>query len=144
MATEVQNHTEPSVTSLVSGIVGDFQDLIKQQLRLTREEIEADLRKTKETASVLAFGAVLGILGAFTSCLMLAHLIYWLVAPTGTDPSPLPLWSCFAIVGVGFLLAGGLLLQSAKKKIDTARSPLGDTAQGLKENIEWKTKARPS
>ena len=50
MATEVQNQSEQSVAALVGGIVGDVQDLIKQQLELTRKEIEADLRKTREAA----------------------------------------------------------------------------------------------
>ena len=147
MATEVQNHSEPSVTSLVGGIVSDFQDLIKQQLRLTRQEIEADLRKTKETVSLLAVGAILCLLGAFTSCLMLAHLIHWLATPAtavAVDPATLPLWGCFGLVAAALWLAGGYMLLSAKKKVDEASSPLHDTAQGLKENLEWKTKASPS
>jgi len=142
MATEVQNHTEPSVTSLVSGIVSDFQDLIKQQLLLTRKEIEADLRKSKEAVSILAVGWTICLIGVFAVCLMLALLLHWLGAPAGTDPSSLPLWASFAVVGCLFLIGGVASIVAGKKKIDAIG--LEDTAQALKENIEWKTKTSPS
>lgn len=144
MATEVQNHSEHSVTSLVSGIVSDMQDLFKQQLRLTRQEIEADFRKTKEAASLLVVGVITTMLGAFAACLMLAHLLHWLGAPAGDDRSSLPLWASFAVVGILFLIGGGLAIMAGKKRMDAVGIPLHETAQALKENIEWKTKASPS
>jgi len=144
MATEVQNYSAQSVTSLVSGLVSDFQDLVKQQLRLTRQEVEADLRKSKEAVSFLAIGGGLALLGAFAGCLMVAHLLHWLAAPAGTDPSSLPLWGSFAITGGLFLSGAGVAFLAAKKKLDALRHPLQDTALALKENLEWKTKPSPS
>jgi len=140
MATEVQNHTEPSLTSLVSGIVNDIQDLVKQQLQLTRREIEEDLRKTKEAASILALGLGIAFLGAIPFCLMLVHLLHWLCLPPGSaaDPSHLPLWGCFAIVGGLLTAVGASVAFLGKKKLDTLH-PLDHTAHALKENLEWKT-----
>jgi len=143
MATEVQNQSE-STGSLVSGIVRDFEDLVKQQLRLTRQEIEMDLRKSKESIPFLAAGFTVCLIGAFAVCLMLAHLFHWLGAPAGTDPSSLPLWASFAIVAGLFLFAGGSMLMAGKKKLAAMGTPLHETVQGLKENIEWKTNTRPS
>ena len=147
MAIEVPNQNEPSVTSLLGGIVNDFQDLIKQQLRLTRQEIVTDIRKGKEAASLLVVGMAIAVLGVFALCMMLAHLLHWLGTPSGAagaDPSSLPLWASFGLVGGAFVLAGGLTILAGKKKLDTVSDPLQDTAQALKENIEWKTKASPS
>jgi len=144
MATEVQHQSEQSVTSLVSGIVSDIQDLVKQQLRLTRQEIETDLRKSKEPVSLLAVGWLICLVGAFAICLMLAHLFHWLGAPSGSDPSSLPLWASFAIVASLFLIVGGGLMMAGKKKLEAIGTPLHETVQALKENIEWKTKASPS
>ena len=48
MPVEVQDHSETSATSLVSGIIDDVQNLVKQQFQLTRREIEQDLRKSKD------------------------------------------------------------------------------------------------
>jgi hypothetical protein len=144
MATEVQNNTDESVASLSRGIVNDFQDLLKQQLQLTQQEIKAELRNTKEAALFFSVGGVICLIGLFAICLMLAHLLHWLGAPAGADNSTLPLWASFAIVGSGFLLAGGLAIIAGKKKIDDIGTPLHDTTQGLKENLEWKTKTTAS
>jgi len=144
MATEVPNQNEPSVTALVGGIVNDFQDLIKQQLRLTRQEIVNDIRKGKEAASLLAAGSAVAVLGVFALCLMLAHLVHWLGFPPGAERSAIPLWASFGLVGGAFVTAGGFMVMAGKKKLDTVSDPLKDTAQALKENIEWKTKASPS
>ncbi len=144
MATEVQNHADPSIASLVGGIVSDVQDLVKQQLRLTRQEVETDLRKSKEPVSLLAIGFAFCLAGAFVACLMLAHLLHWLGAPAGTDPSYLPLWASYAIAGSVFLIGGGAIVFAAKKKFEAIGTPLRDTAQALKENLEWKTRTNPS
>src|SRR5881394_4079841 len=110
MATEVQNHSEQSMASLVGGIVGDVQDLIKQQLALTRKEIEADLRKTREAATLLAVGIGTALFGLFAFCLMLAHVIHYLATPAAlrvtAEPAAVPLWGCYGIVAL-LLLGGG-------------------------------------
>jgi hypothetical protein len=144
MATEVQHHSEESVTSLASGIVNDFQDLLKQQLQLTRQELKAEFRQSKEAAAFLSLGGVIVLIGLFAICLMLAHLLHWLGAPTGSDPSALPLWASFAVVGSLFLLGGGFAIFAGKKKIDEIGTPLHETTQGLKENLEWKTNTNVS
>lgn len=139
MATEVQNHSEQSVASLLSGIVSDFQDLVKQQLRLTRQEIETELSKSKAPVSLLAAGWLICLVGVFAFCLMLAHLLHWLGMPAGSDPSSLPLWASFAIVSGLFLILGGGVILAAKNKFEAIGTPLHETVEALKENIEWKT-----
>jgi hypothetical protein len=144
MATEVQNQNEAGVAPLVAGIVADFQDLVKQQLRLARLEVQADLRKSKESAALLAAGAGLCVLAAFAAVLALGHLLHWLGLPAGADPSALPLWAGFAVVCGVLLIAGWVLVVAGKKKLAALYDPLPGTVQALKENIEWKTKANPS
>jgi len=139
MALEVQDRAEPTVTSLVSGILSDAQDLFKQQIRLARQEIETDLRKSKEAVSFFAIGWTICLMGAFSLCLMTAHLLNWLGAPQGVDPSSIPLWAGYALVSGICLGAGGMTLLMGKKKVDDMGTPLHETAQALKENIEWKT-----
>jgi len=142
MATEVQNHSEQqSLTSLVTGIVNDFQDLVKQQLQLTRREIEADLRKTREAASIWALGLGVVFLGAIALCLMLAHLIHWLAIPAtaaaGYDPASIPLWVCYLIVGAVFVGSGWCLVLAGKKKIESVHPLDNPATQALKENVQW-------
>jgi len=142
MATEVQNPTDAgSMASLVSGIVTDVQDLIKQQLHLTRKEIEADFRKTREAASLLVLGVGVAFFGVFALCLMLAHLIHYQAIPAAdrlvNDPAAIPLWGCHGIVAAVFLTIGGGLAFAGKKKFDSFNPLPDESAQVLKENIEW-------
>jgi hypothetical protein len=140
MATEVQNHPEQSVASLVGGIVGDVQDLIKQQLALTRKEIEADIRRTRVAALVLFLGIGLALFGCFAVCLMLAHLVHHLTTPVAfQDAASIPLWGCYGIVGAVLSIAGGALAFAGKKKFDSFNPLPDESAQVLKENIEWIT-----
>lgn len=143
MATEVHNHAEPSLSSLLGGIVNDVQDLVKQQFKLARHEIEADLRKSKEGASVLALGVGVVLLGAIMFCLMLAHLIHWLATPASSvstmDPASLPLWACHAIVSAVLLVPGGFLILAGKKKIEQINPVQNPATEALQENVQWMT-----
>jgi len=146
MANEVPNQPpeQQSVTSLLTGIANDFQDLLKQQLKLTRQEIVTDLRQSKEAAIFFTAGGVVCVVGLIGLCLMLAHLFHWLGQPAGTDPSSLPLWGAFAIAAGLFLVGGGALILFGRQRLESMGTPLHETAQALKENIEWKTRTSPS
>jgi len=136
MATTVQNPSDASMVSLVSGIVDDVQELIVQQVKLTRAEIGADVRKAGEIAFMFATGAGILLLGAILACLMLVYLLHWLTSPAGSDVATIPLWACFGIVGAAFGILGGCLVASSKKKLDTTVLVPEQAAIALKENVE--------
>jgi hypothetical protein len=140
MATQVPTSSEPgSVSTLVKGIVDDLGDLIKQQFVFARTEVKADLKKSKDAIVALALGAGAALVGGLLVVLMLVHLLHWLTLPSGADPAGLPLWSCYAIVGVVFLGVGAALLLAGKKKFDSF-NPLPDqSVDALKENVSWMT-----
>jgi uncharacterized membrane protein YqjE len=128
----VQSPPEPSVTALVSGIIHDIQELLKQQVTLFRVEIREDLRKTKEAVVSLAAGLLVTLLGAFLLSLALPLLLWW-AAPA------LPPWACFAIVGGALTALGAILLYAGVKKLEAA-NPLHDqSVEALKENVQWLT-----
>lgn len=133
MASDVlQTDTSPSLTQLVSGIVADSQELIKQQWALLRHELKDDLRKTKEASTALAVGAGLAGVGGLLLCHLLVHLVSW-AAPTW------PLWVCYGVVGVPIATAGAALFYMGINKFK-ALNPLPDqSAQALKENMRWIT-----
>jgi len=138
MATAVQNSHEPSATSLVSGIVNDFQDLIKQQLQLTRQEILEDLRKAKEGAQLYSVGVGALVLGALALVPALAHLLHWATSPAGSDPASLPLWACFLLVAVVFGAAGGVLLWLGDTRFKEMNTLTNNPAtEAMKENLDW-------
>lgn len=129
MSTDVHVGNEPSLTSLVTGIINDTQDLFKQQIALLKAELRDDFKKTKEGLSALALGAGLVFFGGLMLCVTLALLLSWAAS--------LPTWAGFGIVGVILTLVGGGLLWAGKKRFDTF-NPLPDqTAASVKENVQW-------
>jgi len=143
MPAEVQTPVEgTSFTSLVKGIVNDVGDLIKQEFRFAQAELKTDLRRTGQASLFLIVGAVTAFLGLGVLFLMLVHLLHWLTSPAGLDTAGLPLWACHAIVG--FLVAGtgAILLLVGKKKFDSFNPLPDETAQSIKENLEWITNSK--
>jgi len=132
MSTELQSPPEPSVTSVVHGIVEDAQELIKQQFALVRAEIKEDVRKGKEAAFSLAVGLVIAFLGCSILALMLTELLHW------SSPD-LPLWVCHAIVGGVLLALGAALAFLGIKKFESMNPMPEQSLTALKENLQWTT-----
>jgi hypothetical protein len=128
MRTEVHNGSSPSATTLVSGILTDVQQLMAQQTQLLRLEIREDLRKARTGAIFLGVGVGITAVGGLLFCFMLPYLLNWLTSGV------LPLWACFGIFGVVFLLVGGGAAFTAMKKFQDAAS-LSESTASLKENM---------
>jgi hypothetical protein len=126
---ENQLHASPdaSMTSLVTGILSDAQDLIKQQLELVKHEIREDVREAKEAAASLALG--LGI--AAVGCLFVCTMLVFLLQKAGLD-----LWACFGIVGGILLVVGLVLTYLAKKEAETINPLEGQAARALEESVQ--------
>lgn len=135
MATNLQTSPESSVTSLLTGIVNDFQDLIKQQMALFKHEVSSDMRTTREVTTSLAVGLGILFVGAILLCLMLVHLLAW------AFPN-LPLWACYGIVGGMMAAVGGVLAWQAQQRFETFNPLPDESVAALQENLEWKTKPR--
>lgn len=132
MATDVRNAPGVGITTLVTDIISDAQDLIRQQLALFRQEVRDDLRKTRDGAVALAAGVGVVAVGGLLLLVMVPLLLNWLV------PS-IPLWGCFGTVGAVAAAVGAALLYVGVQRFK-AIHPLSDQAAlGLKENLQWTT-----
>jgi len=135
MATNVHSESDVSVTSLVSGIVGDAQELMKQQLALFKAEVREDMRKTSEASVSLAIGMAAALVGSIVLAFAAAHLLNYAFPEVHIS-----VW--YAVVG-GVVTALGAGLSYAAYQKFRSFNPLPDqTVEALKENLEWKTKPR--
>jgi hypothetical protein len=142
MATNLQEATgarpgpggEPSVASLLSGIVNDAQELIKQQLALFKHEVRQDLARTREIAVSLAVAAPLLLFGTLLLCVMLVALL--------AEVAGLPWWGSFGIIGGALFVIGGGLALVAYQRLESFKPVSDPTAEALKENLEWTTKPK--
>jgi len=131
--------TPTSVSTLVGGIITDAQQLIRQEVQLARREIQEEIHKAKAAALSLVVGGFLALLGTVLLSWMLVNLLYW---ATNNVHEPFPLWACFGIVGAAFAIIGGLLLHAARSKAGDIHLVPPQTAQTLRENVQWIKNAR--
>jgi len=140
MPNEVHAPPETGMTSLLSGIISDFGDLIRQEIRFAKAEVKSDLGKTRDAITVLAIGIGIASVSGLLLLWMLVHLLHWLTIPADAvnpDPAKLPLWACFGIVGVSLGLIGWFTAQTGLRKLQS-NNPLPDqTVQNVKENVQW-------
>ena len=132
MATDLHSTQESGVTALVTGIIGDAEDLFKQQVELLKTEVRHNVRKSMEAGTILASGAWLGLVGAIFLVLMLVYLTQW-YEPTW------PLWVCHGIWGGLIFIAGAILFATGKMKLDSVTPVPERSAEALKENMQWIT-----
>jgi len=139
MPNEVHTPPEPGLTSLVGGIINDFGDLIRQEIRFARAEIKSDLVKTREAVTLLGIGIGIASVAGLLLVWMLVHLLHWLTLPSGTtlDAATLPLWACFGIVGAALAVLGGIIIQTAVRKFHSFSMLPEQTAETVKENVQW-------
>jgi hypothetical protein len=135
MATNLQvgpeTNSEPGLAALLSGIVRDVQELLKQQLALFKHEVRQDVERAKEGVLSLAFAVPFVLLGGILLCLMLVFVLH--------EVAGLPLWGSFGIIGGTLILVGMALALLAWQRLDKVAPLSGPTAEGLKENLEWTT-----
>lgn len=125
---------QPSVATLVGGLIEDTQRLIRQEAALARREVQEEWDKTKEGAGLMAGGMVLlslvGILFAFT----LVKLLHQYVLP-GYE------WACFAIVTAVFAVGGALLLYAGLARFRQVNVVPPQTAESLRQDVQAVTSA---
>ncbi len=117
MSTEVQDPSAPSTAALVGGILVDLQSLVEQQFRVTRLEIEGELRRRAASAAALVIGIALCLVGVIVISIGLVYLLHALTTQGSTDTSAVPLWACYEIVGLVVFAIGGLMANTAKSRL---------------------------
>jgi hypothetical protein len=127
MATE--RDYDASLATLLSGIIGDAQELVRQEIALARQEIREEISTAKDAGIALTIaGAVLAIGGLFlliTLSLGLADLLDW------------PAWAGFGLVGLVAAIVGAVMLSSARQRLQQVHPVPERTVETMKENIEW-------
>lgn len=135
MSTEVYKaESDQSMTKLISGIITDAQELVRQQLAMFRTELKQDVRRTKQALVSLVIGLALVSVGATLLCFMAVYGLHAAVE--------LPLWACFGIVGGLLAIGGGAAFYAALRQFNEFNPLPDESAQALKENMQWISQPR--
>jgi len=134
MAPEQETHPSSGLAPLISGIINDAQALLRQQLTLFQSEVKSDLERAKEAAISLIGAVVVSLLALFFIGMMLAELLIW------AWPDTIARFGAYGIVGFAMAIAGGVMAYWGISKFMSFNPLPNKTVEGLKENIQWKTK----
>jgi uncharacterized membrane protein YqjE len=126
--------SEPSISSLVGGIITDAQELIRQEMQLARRELQEEVHKAKTAVLSLALGAGIAFFGMMLLCFMLVHLLFW---ATNDLHEHFPLWAWFGICGAVLTCVGLGLLYAARSQASDIHLVPPQTAQTMRENVRW-------
>src|ERR1043166_6913736 len=110
-ATHEHPETEASVARLVTGIVDDAQQLLRQQITLLKHEVRRDLKDARQMSVSFAASCILGGIAPVLLAFTLVYLVSWIWPG-------LPLWGSFA--GMTCVLGGTatVLLFFARGKLE--------------------------
>jgi uncharacterized membrane protein YqjE len=132
MATETVNPPDgQSVTGLVSGIVADAQELIKQQIALVRAEIKADIQRIVRALIMLGAGALAAVPAMFLVCNMIVFMLHELAG--------LSVWASYGIVGGVFVVLSAILIGIGIQRFRSFNPLPEQSVEAFKENVRWMT-----
>ena len=134
MRPDAPREADKPMPALLRELGDEISTLIRQEMALAKAELAEKSRPAVQSAGMFGGGALLG-LGAFGA------LTTFLIAALALA---LPLWAAALIVAIVYGVIAGVLAMTGKKKLQEA-APFApeQTAQTVKEDIEWaKTRAK--
>lgn len=121
----MQNGNRP-ISAVLHDIVGNFQHIVRSEMRLAKTELSEELARSRSAAIWLGAGA---LLLAFSVLFALLAAVYALSLV-------LPGWMAALSVGAGVGLIAALCVGLGISRFKRARAA-PQTAATLKENVEW-------
>jgi uncharacterized membrane protein YqjE len=106
--------SDQSTASLVIGILDDLENLVKQQFRLTKSEIELEVYEKALELMTFTAGLALLLVAAILLSLGLVHLLHWSLSDTVNDVSRFPLWVCHMVIGSVVGVIGAIVVRRSK------------------------------
>lgn len=123
------HHAEPTIKQLMSGLVSDAVELLRQELALAKHEISEEVHKTKVALISLGVGIGIAAIGGLLLIVMLVHVLNALAG--------LPLWACYGIVGGLLAIVGLVLIGRGKSKMSHVGMVPHQTVETMRENVRW-------
>ena len=127
--TRYQDRTESneSIGSILSGLLGDLQGMVRGEIALARAEVKEDVSAVGKAVTSLAAAAFLGLTGFIFLMLGATYLLnIWM-----------RMWIAAAIVGAILLLIAAILGMNGKGKLSATNLRPDQTIASVKETTEW-------
>ncbi|HEX5871651.1 MAG TPA: phage holin family protein [Longimicrobium sp.] len=119
---------DPALGDLFRQLAQDSATLVRQEMNLAKAELKSNVKSVARDAAMVAIGGILALVGVVV-------LIVFLVVAVGDALDNY--WLGALVVGVLFLLVGGLLAMSSLKKLKHEEVAPTRTLETLREDKQW-------
>lgn len=116
-----------SIADVVEDIVGNFQTIIRSEVRLAKTEITEEAGKAGRAAGLLAGG---GVAGLFATWLLLLTILFALA-------TVIPMWGAALSLFVVMAALTVVLVMAGRKRFKIVRARPEKTIESVKENVAW-------
>jgi F0F1-type ATP synthase assembly protein I len=126
--------SDDSLVTLIRGVIGDSETLVKQQLKLFQAELKAEGKELRNGAISMALSLGVLLIGGVLLGMALASIL--------VEALNLPHWAGFGIIGLAVTGIGAGLFFYGQKEIKSALPLADESMKTLEENIECLTQPK--
>jgi uncharacterized membrane protein YqjE len=119
---------DPALGDLIRQLAQDSATLVRQEVALAKAELQSNVKSVARDLTMVAVGGVIALIGAMV-------LILFLVLAVGDALDEY--WLGALIVGLLFVIVGGLLAKSNLNKLKHESVAPTRTLETLKEDKQW-------
>jgi len=120
-------NTERSLSEILKDIWGDLQGIIRAEILLAKTELREEGRAAITASKGIGAGAI---------CLYFG-VLFFLVGVVALISLYVPVWAAALIVAVVLMLAGWVLMQAGKKRLEAVEFAPKRAIENIEENIRW-------
>lgn len=100
--------TPESFSSIIGGLLGDLQKLIRQEVQTIRNDLKKDISENIKTVQLIVSGPLVTLIGWLWVSLGVVHLLHEVVL--------LSMWKSYGSVGMGLLVIGSYITYRGRMK----------------------------
>jgi uncharacterized membrane protein YqjE len=115
------------LSDVLQDIVGNFQGIVRSEVRLAKAEVKQEVGKARRAAIILAGGAVFSLFA----------LGFLLLAGEQALQTVMDPWLASIIVAVAAGMLAAVLISKGKADLKRVVPVPGETVRTVKENVEW-------
>jgi F0F1-type ATP synthase assembly protein I len=137
MAQTVQDaptNSNTSTVTLIRGVIGDLETLVKQQLKLFQTELKAEGKEIRNGVISMAVSLGVMLIGGVLLGIALASIL--------VEALNLPAWASYGLVGLAVAGVGAGLFFTGKQEVKSALPLADESMKTLEENIECLTQPK--
>ena len=116
-----------SIGSVLADIAGNFQHMVRAEMRLARAEIRDEIKKVARAAVLLVVAVLSGTLGVGVLLLAAVYALKLVLAP----------WAAAIVVGAATLAIGGVAAAVGVKHLSEVTLPPPKTVESVQETVQW-------